>query len=81
MNELWFLNFFNGVLNFNMDFKINALSHFLRSIRVATKKGVQKKRGEKGGRKEGRKREGGRKKENQNCQHFLKLRAAQGASS
>ena len=50
-----------------MDFKINALSHFLRSIRVATKEAVQKKRGEKSGRrkegrKEGRKREGGRKK-------------------
>ena len=80
-----------------MDFKINALSHFLRSIRVATKEAIQKKRGEKAvaekerkegrkerrkeGRKERRNKEGGRKKENQNCQHFLKLRAVQGASS
>ena len=68
-----------------MDFKINALSHFLRSIRVATKEAVQKKEGreigEEKGRKERRKEEGGRKKENQNCQHFLKLRAVQGASS
>lgn len=40
MNELWFLNFFHGVLNFNMDFKINALSHFLRSNRVATTEAV-----------------------------------------
>lgn len=64
MNELWFLNLFYGVLNFNMNFKINAMSHFLRSIRVATKEGVQKRGERKGGgeRKEGRGREEGRKK-------------------
>lgn len=64
MNELWFLNLFYGVLNFNMNFKINAMSHFLRSIRVATKEGVQKRGESKGGgeRKEGRGREEGKKK-------------------
>lgn len=82
MNELWFLNLFYGVLNFNMNFKINAMSHFLRSIRVATKEGVQK-RGRAKGEEKGRKEEGGRKekKKTKIASTFLKLRAVQGASS